>query len=342
MNGKEKRLLHVWAWQVRPGWQYADRAKYLFWGTDRWPFRAYRPALRTVTGIAGRIRGGWTGSFWSLARTGGGMGRTGGKDPCHWQSHWVCEDTRSYAYREPVGSYGLREAHQQPRLPNALPHIREYPVWQGKREIHSLFVDAFMEYLHQQPPQLRTGKNRRTGKESLCRQGSYGKISEWAYQSLSAFIHRGIAAYPARVCRAFQSKRAAFTGLCYRGRGTGAAYRWKSSPHHSRAATGHRTEKGAWNHKRAVFNSYRQPQPLWNRQTGRRVASHADHNRAASCGYGKRRHYRRQSAGFFHQRVFFYGGLPLWLAAFRYPKRKHGRAELFWKTSGNAEWRGQG
>ena len=40
-----------------------------------------------------------------------------------------------------------------------------------------------MEYLHQQPPQLRTGKNRRTGKESLCRQGSYGKISEWAYQS---------------------------------------------------------------------------------------------------------------------------------------------------------------
>ena len=37
-------------------------------------------------------------------------------------------DTRSYAYREPVGSYGLREAHQQPRLPNALPHIREYPV----------------------------------------------------------------------------------------------------------------------------------------------------------------------------------------------------------------------
>ena len=51
------------------------------------------------------------------------------------------------------------------------------------------------------------------------------KISEWAYQSLSAFIHRGIAAYPARVCRAFQSKRAAFTGLCYRGRGTGAAYR---------------------------------------------------------------------------------------------------------------------
>ena len=79
--------------------------------------------------------------------------------------------------------------------------------------------------LYTNAPQLRTGKNRRTGKESLCRQGSYGKVSEWAYQSLSAFIHRGIAAYPARVCRAFQSKRAAFTGLCYRGRGTGAAYR---------------------------------------------------------------------------------------------------------------------
>ena len=89
----------------------------------------------------------------------------------------------------------------------------------------TLAIDKAIEYVHQQPPQLRTGKNRRTGKESLCRQGSYGKISEWAYQSLSAFIHRGIAAYPARVCRAFQSKRAAFTGLCYRGRGTGAAYR---------------------------------------------------------------------------------------------------------------------
>ena len=62
------------------------------------------------------------------------------------------------------------------------------------------------------PTILRTGKNRRTGKESLCRQGSYGKISEWGVSKLSAFIHRGIAAYPARVCRAFQSKRAAFTG----------------------------------------------------------------------------------------------------------------------------------
>lgn len=65
------------------------------------------------------------------------------------------------------------------------------------------------------------------------------------YQSLSAFIHRGIAAYPARVCRAFQSKRAAFTGLCYRGRGTGAPTAEKAAPTTSRAATGHRTEKGA-------------------------------------------------------------------------------------------------
>ena len=64
-------------------------------------------------------------------------------------------------------------------------HISENTRYdREKREIHSLFVDAFMEYLHQQPPQLRTGKNRRTGKESLCRQGSYGKISEWAYQSV--------------------------------------------------------------------------------------------------------------------------------------------------------------
>ena len=74
-----------------------------------------------------------------------------------------------------------------------------------------------MEYLHQQPPQLRTGKIAGQERKVFADKAGYGKISEWAYQSLSAFIHRGIAAYPARVCRAFQSKRAALPGYAIEG-----------------------------------------------------------------------------------------------------------------------------
>ncbi len=58
--------------------------------------------------------------------------------------------TRSYAYREPVGSYGLREAHQQPRLQMRY-HISENTRYDREKRNPFLFVDAFMEYLHQQP-----------------------------------------------------------------------------------------------------------------------------------------------------------------------------------------------
>lgn len=110
-------------------------------------------------------------------------------------------------------------------------------------------------------PQLRTGKNRRTGKESLCRQGSYGKISEWAYQSLSAFIHRGIAAYPARVCRAFQSKRAALPGYAIEGEERAQPTAEKAAPTTAEPPqdTEQRKERETINEQ---FSIYRQPQPL--------------------------------------------------------------------------------
>ena len=121
---------------------------------------------------------------------------------------------------------GLREAHQQPRLPNALPHIREYPGMTGKKakSIPYSWTLSWSIYTNS-PRQLRTGKNSPDRKGNVfADKAAMEKLSEWAYQSLSAFIHRGIAAIPPEM-QSISSKRAAFTGLCYRGRGTGAAYR---------------------------------------------------------------------------------------------------------------------
>ena len=52
-----------------------------------------------------------------------------------------------------------------------------------------------------------------TGQRGFFRQGGYGKVSEWTYQSIRPSVYGNLPAYPAGVRRAFQSKRYAFTGL---------------------------------------------------------------------------------------------------------------------------------
>ena len=97
-----------------------------------------------------------------------------------------------------------------------------YHIYENTRygKIYPVFLYADMGRSYQQSGQVRTGKNRRTGQKGFCGQGSYGKISEWAYQSLSAFIYGNFPDDTAGIRRAFQGKRAAITGLHRGGRGT--------------------------------------------------------------------------------------------------------------------------